>query len=41
MSLYADLSGFRVGGGTVPPNVMPTTEKPDIVMHFANGNGNV
>ena len=34
MSLYADLPGCRIRGGTIPPNVMPTTEKPDIVLHF-------
>ena len=37
VSVYADLPGFRINGGTVPPNVMPTTEKPDIVMNFPGG----
>ena len=36
MSLFADMPGFRVSGGTVPPNVMATTEKPDIVLHLVN-----
>ena len=31
MQIYPALGSL---GGTVPPNVMPTTEKPDIVLHF-------
>ena len=38
MSLYADLPGCRVSGGTVPPHVIPTTEKPDIVLYFPGKN---
>ena len=29
---YADLPGLRVNGGTIPSNIIPTTEKPDIVL---------
>ena len=34
VALYADLPGMGINGGTVPANILPTSERPDIVMHF-------
>ena len=31
---YADLPGMRINGGTIPSNVIVTTEKPDITLCF-------
>ena len=30
--VYADIKGHTIGGGTVPPDVLVTSEKPDIVI---------
>ncbi len=32
ISVFADLEGHTINGGTVPPQVIPTQEKPDIVV---------
>ena len=32
-SFYADLPGYKINGGTVPPTIVPTSEKPDLVIH--------
>ena len=32
MSLYADVEGHTVGGGTIPPNIVQTASRPDIVL---------
>ena len=32
MSLYADLEGCKVNGGTLPPEVILTTSRPDLVL---------
>nr|XP_054761187.1 acyl-CoA synthetase short-chain family member 3, mitochondrial-like [Lytechinus pictus] len=34
LDLYADLPGMRINGGTIPSNVIVTTEKPDITLCF-------
>ena len=34
IDLFADLPGLRVNGGTVPSYIIPTTEKPDVVLCF-------
>ena len=34
--IYADLPGQNFNGGTVPPNILQTTERPDVV--FVNYN---
>ena len=38
ISIYADLTGYRINGGTVPPNIVPTPEKPDLVIHDKRNN---
>ena len=30
--MYADIEGHTIGGGTVPPDILVTSEKPDIVI---------
>ena len=30
--VYADIEGHTIGGGTVPPDILVTSEKPDIVI---------
>ena len=37
-SFYADLPGYKINGGTVPPNIVPTSEKPDLVIHSKDTN---
>ena len=32
MSLYADLEGYKVCGGTIPPTIVQTASRPDIVL---------
>ena len=32
MSLYADLEGYKVCGGTIPPTIVQTSSRPDIVI---------
>ena len=32
VEVYGDLDGFNVGGGTIPPNILTTALKPDIVI---------
>ena len=32
LQIYADLQGHNFNGGTVPPNILPTAEKPDVVI---------
>lgn len=32
--ITADLEGYLTGGGTVPPDIIPTAQKPDIVLTF-------
>ena len=32
--ITADIAGYLVAGGTVPPDVIPTVQKPDIVLNF-------
>ena len=32
ITVYADLDGARVGGGTVQPDIMVTTQRPDLVI---------
>ena len=32
--MYADLENHTIGGGTIPPNVISTSQKPDIVIHW-------
>ena len=38
ISIYADLTGYRINGGTIPPNIVPTPEKPDLVIHDKQNN---
>ena len=33
VSIYSDLQGKGINGGTVPASIVPTTEKPDLVLH--------
>lgn len=35
---YADLEGHRIAGGTIPPNVLPSQQIPDIVIHWVTSN---
>ena len=30
--MYADLAGLNIASGTIPPNVQPTTQRPDLVI---------
>ena len=30
--MYADIEGHTIGGGTIPPDILVTSEKPDIVI---------
>ena len=30
--VYSDIEGFKIGGGTIPPDIIVTAEKPDLVM---------
>ena len=32
ISCYADLPEHTINGGTVPPNILPTVERPDLVI---------
>ena len=32
MAVYADIEGGKVNGGTIPPNIMVTTSRPDLVI---------
>ena len=32
MTVYADMEGAKVNGGTIPPEIMVTTSRPDIVI---------
>ena len=32
LKIYSDLSGMSIGGGTIPPNVLPTSQRPDLVL---------
>ena len=32
--INADLEGYLTGGGTIPPDIIPTAQKPDIVLTF-------
>jgi hypothetical protein len=32
--ITADIEGYLIGGGTVPPDIIPTAQKPDIVLTF-------
>jgi hypothetical protein len=32
MTVYADVEGCKVNGGTIPPEIMVTTSRPDIVI---------
>ena len=38
ISVFADLPGQRINGGTIPPNIVPTAEKPDLVVHDKENN---
>ena len=31
-TIYADIPGYKTNGGTIPPNILPTSLKPDIVI---------
>ena len=31
-TMYADIPGYKTNGGTIPPNILPTSLKPDIVI---------
>ena len=35
--IYADIDGYRTHGGTIPPNLMVTEQRPDIVIHSPEG----
>ena len=32
MEIYADIDGAKVNGGTIPPNIVTTTQRPDLVI---------
>jgi hypothetical protein len=32
--ITADIEGYLIGGGTVPPDIIPTAQKPDVVLTF-------
>jgi hypothetical protein len=32
VKLYADIPGWSINGGTVPPNILPTSQRPDLVI---------
>ena len=32
VKIYADIKGARINGGTVPPDIMVTTQRPDMVI---------
>ena len=32
MEIYADIEGAKVNGGTIPPNIVTTTQRPDLVI---------
>ena len=32
VEVYADIEGHTIGGGTIPPDILVTSEKPDIVI---------
>ena len=34
LSVYCDLEGHTIGGGTIPPNVLPTAQKTDLVLYW-------
>jgi len=34
--LYADLENHTIAGGTIPPNVLPSQQIPDMVLHWTN-----
>ena len=34
LSVYCDLEGHTIAGGTIPPNVLPTAQKPDLVLYW-------
>ena len=31
-AIYADLPGHTITGGTIPPNILPTSQRPDLVL---------
>jgi hypothetical protein len=31
-AIYADIPGHTITGGTVPPNILPTSQRPDLVL---------
>jgi len=32
IKIYADISGYTIGGGTIPPNILTTSQRPDLVI---------
>ena len=32
MKHYADILGWSINGGTIPPNILPTSQRPDLVI---------
>ncbi len=32
IEIFADISGWTVGGGTIPPNILTTSQRPDLVL---------
>jgi len=36
ITVYSDLEGHNIAGGTIPPNILPTALKPDIVIVWPN-----
>ena len=34
IQMYADIENYTIGGGTIPPNVIATSQKPDIVLYW-------
>ena len=39
IKIYADLSGWTIGGGTIPPNILTTSQRPDPVIVDETKNG--
>ncbi|KAI8485198.1 hypothetical protein Bbelb_371230 [Branchiostoma belcheri] len=36
--VYADMHGYTTNGGTIPVHILPTTQKPDLVIHLPEQN---
>ena len=35
IKVYADLEGYKVAGGTIPPHILTTSSRPDLVVSNA------